>query len=83
MIIRREYPKEKAIGKNGSITSTKGGGMREASIRCGKGICHYYDSTYQSNCSKHTDRRLCSYSNKQRRKAKYHSKKRAETEIRY
>gem|GEM_PF-6406646 len=25
MIIRREYPKEKAIGKNGSITSTKGG----------------------------------------------------------
>ncbi len=56
--------------------------MKEISIRCGKGNCEYYDKDSKSKCSLLPDRHMCAHSIEQRRKAKSHSKKRSETEIR-
>ena len=57
--------------------------MKEISTRCGKGVCIWYDKTSPSKCYMYSDRKLCSISNRQLRKAKYNSKKRSEAEIKY
>lgn len=57
--------------------------MQEISIRCGKGSCEFYDKDSKSKCSLVPDRHMCAASMEQHKKAKHHSKKRSETEIKY
>ena len=46
------------------------------SSRCGKGICQFYDkNNHVSKCSKYSDRKECSLSNKNRRKVANKSRK--------
>ena len=53
--------------------------IRKISTRCGKGSCEFYDKhNNDSKCSKYPDRRLCSISNKQRRKSANTSKRRGD-----
>jgi len=50
--------------------------MKQISLKCGKGSCEYYDThNHKSKCSKYSDRRICSLSNKQRRKSANHSRR--------
>lgn len=55
--------------------------MEKISKRCGKGhSCEFYDPNNRvSGCKIFDDRKLCSKSMKQRRKAKMHSQKRGDT----